>query len=220
MVAHHRNVVPLGARDVPLEIVGPLGCAMQTGAGAVLTVLRPGAGATVAVIGAGAVGLAAVMAARLAGCATILAVDLHEARLALAGRLGATDALRAGDELAGRVVAATGGGVDFVVDAVGSPETARDALGMLRAGGTAVVAGSAGAGRTVTLEMTQLMGRTVRGVIEGDCVPAVFIPQLLDLHLAGRFPFHELIRTYSFDEIGKAVEDSRSGVTVKPVLVF
>nr|WP_228122186.1 NAD(P)-dependent alcohol dehydrogenase [Saccharothrix syringae] len=220
VVVHERNVVPVGDRDVPLDLLGPLGCGVQTGAGAVLEVLRPSAGSSLLVLGAGAVGLSAVMAARVAGCTTVVVSDPNEERLALAEHLGATHVHPAPDDLATRVVAATGGGVDAAVDAVGLPATTRTALDAVRAGGTAVVAGSAGAGREVAVNMTQLMTRTLRGVIEGDCVPALLIPRLLDLHLAGRFPFDELVRRYAFDEINKAVEDSEAGRTVKPVLVF
>lgn len=63
------------------------------------------------------------------------------------------------------------------------------------------------------------MGRTVHGVIEGDSVPQLLIPQLIDLHLAGRFPFDKIVQTYPLDDIRGAVRDAETGKTVKPVLL-
>ncbi|HSA53258.1 MAG TPA: NAD(P)-dependent alcohol dehydrogenase [Yinghuangia sp.] len=214
-VVQARGVVRVD-RDAPLELLGPLGCGFQTGAGTVLEALRPPPGSSIAVFGAGAVGLAAVMAARIAGCTRIIAVDLHPHRLDLARELGATDVVPA--EKAAAIGAETGG-VDFAVDAVGLPETLRAAVGALAMGGTAALVGSAGTGREVSLGMVGLMGRTVKGVLEGDVVPALFIPRLLELHRAGLFPFDRLIRTYPFADVEQAADDAEKGRTVKPVLV-
>ena len=96
-MANARNVVRLAA-DFPLEIAAPFGCGIQTGAGAVLNVLRPAAGTAIAVFGTGGVGLAAVLAARIAGCTTIIGVDRHPARLETARDLGATHTIDAQDE--------------------------------------------------------------------------------------------------------------------------
>jgi aryl-alcohol dehydrogenase len=206
--------------ELELELAGPFGCGLQAGAGAVFNVLKPQPGASIAVFGAGAVGLAGIMAAKIAGCDRIFAVDLHRGRLDLARELGATHTVDAGsDDVVGQMVRATGGGVDFALDAVGLPQTARSALNVLSMGGVAAIAGSGGTGQDVALDLTQLMGRTVHGVIEGDSVPALLIPQLIDLHLDGRFPFEKLVRRYAFDEIGAAVKDSEAGETVKPILI-
>lgn len=219
VVVSARNVVVVD-KDAPLELLGPLGCGFQTGAGTVLRALRPPAGSSIAVFGAGAVGLAAVMAARIAGCDRVIAVDLHPHRLDLALELGATDVFRAGpDDVTARIVAATSGGVDFAIDAVGLPRTLRGAMDVLTMGGTAALVGSAGTGQEVVLGLVPLFGRTVKGILEGDVVPALFIPQLVALHRAGRFPFERLITTYGFDEINRAVLDTESGRTIKPVLV-
>lgn len=207
--------------DLPLTTAGPLGCGIQAGAGAVFHTLKARPGMSIAVFGAGAVGLAAVMAARVAGCDRIIAIDLHRSRLDLAGELGATDTLDADTpDIAEHLVRMTGGGVDLAVDAVGLPATARAAVHALAMGGSAAIAGSSGTGQDAAFDLTRLMGRTVHGVIEGDSVPALFIPQLADLHLAGRFPFDRLVRTYPFDDIDTAVKDSESGQTVKPVLLY
>src|SRR5438309_488089 len=88
-LAYERNVVKVD-RTAPLELLGPLGCGIQTGAGAVLNSLHPDAGSSIVVFGVGSVGLAAVMAAHVAGCTTIVAVDLKPSRLEAAKRVGAT----------------------------------------------------------------------------------------------------------------------------------
>ncbi|MFI6345958.1 NAD(P)-dependent alcohol dehydrogenase [Streptomyces sp. NPDC050560] len=219
VVVPQRSVVKV-RDDLDLTLAGPLGCGLQAGAGAVLNVLAPRPGASIAVFGAGAVGLAGIMAARIAGCDPVYAVDLHPGRLDLALELGATHVVDAAeDDIAGQLVRATGGGVDFALDAVGLPQTARSAVDALTMAGAAAIAGSAGSGKDVSLGLTQLMGRSVHGVLEGDTVPALFIPQLMDLHAAGRFPFEKLVRTYDFDDIAAAVKDSESGETVKPILL-
>jgi aryl-alcohol dehydrogenase len=206
------------ADEAPLPLLGPLGCGFAAGAGTVLSVLAPGPGAAIAVFGAGAVGLAGVLAAVVAGCTRIVVVDRLPERLDLAKTLGATDILLAGEDVVTRITELTGG-VGYSLDAVGHPATARAAVDVLTMGGMAAIAGSSGAGQDVSLDLTALMGRTVRGVIEGDSVPALLIPRLIGLYQAGRFPFDQLVRTYPFDEINEAVADSESGRTVKPVLL-
>jgi aryl-alcohol dehydrogenase len=89
VLASERNVVKV-RKDVPLELLGPLGCAIQTGAGAVLNSLRPAAGSSIVVFGTGSVGMSAVMAARVAGCTTIIGVDIQSNRLNAARELGPT----------------------------------------------------------------------------------------------------------------------------------
>lgn len=219
VVVREQSVVKV-PDTVPLELLGPLGCGIQAGAGTVLRVLAPEPGSTIAVLGAGTVGLAAVMAARVAGCARIIVTDLHEARRELALELGATDVLTPGPDTVSQVLALTGRGAGYVVDAVGLPQTARTALAVLAMGGTAAIAGSAGSGQEVALDLTQLMGRRVCGVIEGDSVPRLLIPQLIELFRAGRFPFDRLVRTYPFEDLNQAVADSEAGRAVKPVVLY
>ncbi|MEU1424725.1 NAD(P)-dependent alcohol dehydrogenase [Kitasatospora sp. NPDC086009] len=219
VVAHWRSVVKV-REDAPLELLGPLGCGLQTGAGAVLGVFAAPPGSSLVVFGAGPVGLAAVMAARIAGCSRIIAVDLNRARLDLALELGATDVLDgAQDGVAAAVVRLSRGGVDFALDAVGLPRTARAAVESLAVGGTAGIVGSAGTGQDLSVGLVQLLGRTVKGILQGDSVPQLLIPQLLDFFLAGRFPLDRLVRSYPLADINRAVADSVAGAAVKPVLL-
>ncbi len=219
-VANARNVVRLDG-TMPLEIAAPLGCGIQTGAGAVLNTLRVPAGAALAVFGAGAVGLAAVMAGVIAGCATIVAVDLRAARLELARELGATHVVDAGSEDAVEAVRRiTGGGADFSLEATGSPQVLRQAVDCTAPLGVCGVIGAPAFGTEVSLDVNTILvgGRTVRGIVEGDSVPQLFLPQLVRLWEQGRFPVERLMAHYDFDRIEEAVADAESGSVVKPVL--
>jgi aryl-alcohol dehydrogenase len=221
-LAHERNAVKV-PRDVPLELLGPLGCGIQAGAGTIVNVLRPKAGATLAVFGAGSVGLSAIMAARLTGCTTIVAVDLVEHRLQLARELGATLAVNnsAGDTVDAIRQATGGRGVDYAIDATAVPAVIRQAFESLATPGTCAVLGLARQGTEVSLDINTLSnGRTVRGVTEGESVPKTFIPALVELWRQGRFPFDRLIRTYDFADINQAAADMASGATLKPVLLM
>jgi aryl-alcohol dehydrogenase len=219
-VANVRNVVRHEG-SMPLEIAAPLGCGIQTGAGAVLNTLRIPAGASLAVFGAGAVGLAAVMAGVIAGCATIVAVDLKPARLELARELGAThvvDALE--DDPVEAVQRATGVGADFSLEASGSPAALRQAVDCLAPLGTCGVIGAPAFGTEVSLDVNTILvaGRAVRGVVEGDSVPQAFLPELVRLWEEGRFPVERLMTYYDFDRIDEAVAAAESGEAIKPVL--
>jgi aryl-alcohol dehydrogenase len=213
------NVVKV-SRDVPLDLLGPLGCGFQTGAGAVLNSLKVRAGASIAILGVGAVGLAAVMAARIAGASRIIAVDINAQRLALAAELGATHTINARTEdVAARTAAITGAGVDYSLEITGLPKMLRMAVDLLAPLGIAALIGGAPAGAEATIDMNGLLGgRTVRGIAQGDSIPQIFIPTLIDMHRQGVFPFDRLIRFYDFEDINAAVEDTRRGDTIKAVL--
>jgi aryl-alcohol dehydrogenase len=219
-LANERSVVKV-RKDVPLELLGPLGCGLQTGAGSVINALKVGAGDSFAAFGAGSVGLSAVMAARVTGATTIIAVDVIPSRLALAKELGATHVVNAkdGDPVAA-IQGIAGGGVDFALESTGRPEVVRQAVDALGTRGTVGIVGAAPIGTTASFDMGGLMspGKSIRGIIQGDSVPDLFIPQLIELHRQGRFPFDRLVKFYSLDEINQAAADSESGATIKPIL--
>ena len=218
-VVHRHNPIPAPA-DLPLELLAPLGCGIQTGAGAVLNYLHAEAGKGILITGCGAVGLSAVMAAAIAGCSPIIACDLHPARLALAEELGATHLLR-GDlpDLPAAVRALTEGfGAHYAVDCTGSGKCVRSSLNAVRSLGVCAVVGAT---QELTIHVeNELMGaaKTLGGVVEGCCVPQLFIPRLLDYYRQGRFPFDRLIEFYPFEEINRAFADTKSGKAVKAVL--
>jgi aryl-alcohol dehydrogenase len=217
-VAHERNVVKVDP-EVDLALLGPLGCGIQTGAGTVLNALRPAFGSAIAVYGCGAVGLSAIMAARIAGCPRIIAVDVHDNRLALARELGATHTFNGSQvDVVAEIKAVTGGGSHYAVETTGVPAVVKQSLNALRPLGISAIVGV-----TPPMELdvhNDLMaeGKTMIGVIEGDSVPRVFIPKLVEFYKAGLFPFDKLVRFYEFEQIAQAFEDSANGSTVKPIL--
>ncbi len=220
-MASERNVVKVTADDVKLELLGPLGCGFQTGAGAVINSLKVRAGTSIAIYGAGAVGLAAVMAAKIAGCSTIIAVDLHDSRLALAHELGATHTLNAKStaNIVESVQQITSGGAQYAFDTTGVQSVVRGAVDALRPTGVCCLVGAGLA--EFTLEGSGfLFGKTVMGVIEGDAFPGEFIPKMIEWHRRGQFPIEKLIKTYRLDQINEAQHDSETGVTIKPVFIF
>jgi aryl-alcohol dehydrogenase len=219
-VASERNVVKL-PDDVPFELVAPFGCGVQTGAGAILNALRPAAGSSVVVFGTGTVGLAAVMAARIIGATTIVGVDLRPSRLELARELGATHTIDASSADAGAEIARiTGTGADYAIETTGSAKVLRAAVDCTGPTGTTGVIGAPPFGTEVALDINTILvaGRSVRGIVEGDSVPDVFIPTLIELWRQGRFPVDRLVAAYDFDQIEQAAHDSEDGRVVKAVV--
>ncbi len=216
-LATARNAVVVD-RSLPLEILGPLGCGIQTGAGSVLVAMGVRAGATIAVYGAGAVGLAAVMAARVAGATTIIAVDLHPARLDLARELGATHVIDGKAADGTQQILSITGGLEYVFDTTGIPSVIAGAITALRPLGVCGLVAVRGAD-LVLPPLTLELGRTVMGIIEGDVVPQRFIPQMIALWRQDRFPFDRLIRKFPLGKIDEAERASLAGEVVKPVLL-
>jgi aryl-alcohol dehydrogenase len=211
-LATERNLVKV-SKDLPLEVLSPLGCGIQTGAGTVMNSLKVSDGASIAVFGTGAVGLAAVMAARLVGADPVIGVDMKPKRLRLALKLGATHAIdNRHQDVAAGIADITGSGVDYVLENTGSAEMHQLAIDVLNPHG--VVALLTGESGTDSLPE----GRKTLGIIQGDAVPQHFIPKLIDLYQAGRFPFDRLVKFYDFSEINQAMADSKNGDTIKPVL--
>ena len=207
--------------EAPLDLLGPLGCGIQTGAGAVLRSLKVHVGSSLVIFGAGAVGLSALMAGMLAGAYPIVVVDRIASRLELARELGATATVDAGaGEPVEEIRRLTAGGADFAIEAAGAPPAFRQAVAALGPRGMCGLVGAVGAGVEGSFDWlhVQMNGITIRGVIEGDSIPADFIPELVDLQRRGKFPLEKLVRFYDFDEINQAIEDAEEGGVVKPIL--
>ncbi|GAB3198282.1 NAD(P)-dependent alcohol dehydrogenase [Nocardioides hungaricus] len=209
---------------IDLRVAGPLACGVQTGVGAVLDVLKVRPGSTIAIFGTGSVGLCAVMAARLSGARVIVAVNRRPARLRLASELGATHTVSPLDaDPLEPIREATGGrGVDFALETTGVPQVLTQAVRSLDSLGTCAYVGTAPRGSPVGFPMLEAMskGLTVRGVLQGDSVPARSIPRLVELHRSGLLPFERLQRTYPFEAINRAAADCLEGDVVKPVLLM
>ncbi len=191
-IANERFAVKV-RNDVAIEHVCALACGGQTGAGAVLNVMKPRAGESFVVFGVGAVGLCGLMAARIAGCDPIIAVDIHEHRLALARQLGATHAINHSGrtDIVAEIRKITGLGSRYTLETSALPEVLREAVDALMPAGICILLGSARKGTEASLEMPFLQnGRTVRGVIQGDSVAQDFIPAARRSHrrrpLSGR----------------------------------
>lgn len=220
-IAAERNVVKV-RRDVPLELLGPLGCGIQTGAGAVLNTFGAVTGRAIGVFGSGAVGLSAVMAAHAAGATIIIAVDTKPNRLALARELGATHTINGTQEDTVDAIQriTQGKGLDFALEATANPRVLKQAIASLGIGGTCGIVGAPAMGVEGCFDWNGLMvpGQTIKGIIEGESVPHDFIPRLIDMHVQGRFPFDKLIKFYGLDHINEAAADSERGVTLKPII--
>jgi aryl-alcohol dehydrogenase len=217
-IAGSRNAVPLPDGFDP-ALAAPLGCSVQTGVGAVLNVLAPAAGDSVAVFGAGAVGLSAVMGARIAGCGTIIAVDPIAERRALATELGATATIdpTAGD--AATEILSLTGGVAGAVDTTARPDVIASAVGVLASRGTLALLGLGAMTAELPVTLIMAKGLTIRGVVEGDSDPQVFVPQLAQLYLRGELPLDRLVSTYAFEDFDRAWAAAKSGAVIKPVLL-
>jgi len=207
--------------DLPVELMGPLGCSMQTGAGAVLNVLRAEPGSSIAIFGSGAVGLAAVMASRIAECATIIAIDLNDDRLRSARELGATHTFNATQTDCVDAVRAvmSGRGVRYAVECTGRASVLGQALEVLDICGTCALVGAADPSALAPINMNAMLrGRSLLGVTEGDTVPQQFIPRLIDWWREGRFPFDRLVTYFALSQINEAVRACASGTVIKAIV--
>ena len=196
-----------------MEVLAPLGCGLQTGAGTVMNSLKVSKGASIAIFGTGAVGLAAVMAARIVGANPIIGVDINPMRLKLALELGATHMIdNRHDDVASRITDITGSGVDYVLETTGNSKMYQLAIDVLNPQGTvAFLTGTSGPDSLPE-------GRKALSIIQGDAVPQRFIPKLIALYRAGQFPFDRLVKFYDFSKINQAIADAKRGKTIKPVL--
>jgi aryl-alcohol dehydrogenase len=220
-LAEERNVVKV-PKDVPLEILGPMGCGVMTGAGAVMNTFHPRPGSSIAIFGMGTVGISALLAAVVCGCTTIIAVDINAERLEAVKELGATHTVNSSEtDPVAAILDITGGGPNFSLECVGNPAVFRQAVDILPILGVCGLIGVVAPGTEVSLNMDLIMnGRIVRGIIEGDAVPDLFIPKLIELYKQGKFPYDKLITFYPFKDINLAVADMEQGRVIKPVLTF
>lgn len=221
-LANQRNILKI-AVDVPLDVLCPLGCGIQTGAGAVWNALQVLPGSTFAVFGTGPVGLSAILAARVAGATRIVAVDPVATRRELALELGATEAV---DPATSDVVAALranrDGGIAFALDTTGLPAVIRQATDALAPRGRCAILGASPIGTELVLDAVHMMtgGRQLVGTVEGNSTPAQLIPRLIGLHQQGRFPWDRMITRYPFAEINQAMADTEQGRCIKAVLMM
>lgn len=208
----------------PAAVAGLLGCGLMAGIGAAVNAAPVRRGDTVAVIGTGGVGCAAVVGAALAGATTIIAVGRSPERLAHAAALGATATVSIldGDPVAA-IRRATGGfGADVVIDAVGTPETWKQAFYARDLGGTVVLVGLPVAGATLPdlpLQDVFSRGGALKASWYGDCLPSRDFPALIDLYLRGRLPLDAFVTdTVPLDQVGAALQDMSASHGLRTVV--
>ncbi len=207
--------------DIDLGLVAPLGCGVQTGAGAVINAGQADPSSQVAVFGCGAVGMSAIMGAAVVGCKTIIAVGGNPKSLELARELGATHTInrREVEDIAGEIRRITGRGADISVDTSGNGNMMLNAIRGLKFHGTFLPVAAAGSlehfevGADIMMPM-----RTMRGTCEGESNPKQFIPQMVKWYKEGRFPIDRILSFYDFKDIDQALRDSHDGKIIKAVL--
>ena len=218
----HRSSVVKVDPATDLALFAPMGCGMQTGAGAVLNSLNVREGSTVAVFGVGSVGMAAVMAAKLRKAKTIIAIDLQQSRIDLAKKLGATHGVIGSDKDVVEQIRAIVPplGVDFAVDCTGVPQVVRTMIDALGSRGRASTVGAPGFGKCAEISIMDHLtyGKEYVGCCEGDSLPKEFLPYLMEEQRKGNFPLQEFIAYYDVKDYGKALHDTHTGKVIKAVL--
>jgi len=200
------------------------GCAVLTGAGAVLNRARIKAGDDVAIVGLGGVGLSALLAAVAAGARRVVAVDLSDEKLALARTLGATHTVnpkqvQKDDDL----YDLAGGRVDYGLDMAGAVPAFDTAYKLTRRGGATITSGLPNSKLSFPLSLSQMVGeeRDIRGSYLGSGVPAIDIGRYIDLYKAGRLPVDKMMgKTFTLDQINEGFDELASGANLRDAIVF
>jgi S-(hydroxymethyl)mycothiol dehydrogenase len=207
------------------EVAGLLGCGVMAGLGAALNTGSVSRGDSVAVIGCGGVGNAAIVGSRLAGATTIIAVDVDDRKLALAKDFGATHLVNSSQSNAVEAIQNhTGGfGADVVIDAVGLPETFRQAFYARDLAGTVVLVGVPEPSAILELPLLDVFahGGAIKPAWYGDCLPSRDFPMLIELYLQGRLPLGAFVsETIELEEVESAFDKMRRGDVLRSVVVF
>jgi len=220
MITSESGVVKI-PNEMPMAEAALIGCAVMTGVGAALYTAQVPGGAVVAVIGCGGIGLNIVQGCQLAGASQIIAVDVVPYKLELARKFGATHTLHAKEVDAVKAVRQlTGGGAEYAFEAIGSPDTARQAFDMVRPGGTAVVVGVMGTGEIrVPGAGFSLSDKKLIGCVFGSARFREHMPKLIDLFLQGRLNLTGLVtQRLPLAEVNRAFELMREGTVARSVL--
>lgn len=222
-IAHRRNTVKVDA-ELPLEILGPLGCGIMTGAGSAVISLAIQPGQTLAIFGGGAVGLSALLGALAVGAGPVIVVEPNASRRALALELGAAHVIdpTATEDVLAAVKELSGGGVNHALDTTGIPAVIGVAVETTIAHGTVGLVAVPPPEAMLPANMMSMLvrGTTIKYITEGDADPQEFIPRMLGWYREGKFPFDRLIRKFPFAEINEAAHASEDGSAIKPVLIL
>jgi aryl-alcohol dehydrogenase/geraniol dehydrogenase (NAD+) len=222
-IAHRRNTVKVD-KDLPLDILGPLGCGVMTGAGAAVLSLGIRSGQTLAIFGGGAVGLSALLGARAVGAGNVIVVEPNAGRRALALELGAAHVIdpAATEDVLVAVKDLSGGGVNHALDTTGIPAVIGIAVETTVAHGTVGLVAVPPPEAMLPANMMSMLvrGTTIKYITEGDADPHEFIARMIGWYREGKFPFDRLIRKFPFAAINEAAHASEDGSAIKPVLIF
>ena len=210
-------------KSLPFEEAALFGCAVVTGAGAVINTARVQAGTAAAVIGLGGVGLMSLLALKLSGARQVIAIDMLDDKLNLARELGATHAINASSaNLVEQVKDLSAGGVDFAFEMAGSVKALELAYKITRRGGTTVTASLPHPSHIMAVPATNLVAeeRTLKGSYVGSCVPARDIPRFISLYQQGLLPVDRLMSDrITLDQINEGFDRLANGVSVRQILV-
>lgn len=212
------------AEDVPFDVAALIGCAVTTGAGAVLRTVKVHPGSSVAVFGCGGVGLSAIMAAAMVGARPIIAVDVSDDRLDFAKSFGATDVVNAKDQpVAAIKEICDNRGADFAFDATGIIAVQEQCVEAIRPCGSAVMIGLAAGDTALRIPSAKLtrQEKTIVGSYYGSCDQAAMFEQLAAAFRAGRMPLDRLAsQRFELEEVNEAYAAMLAGRTARGVIVF
>ena len=221
-VVDRRSVVKIPS-DVPFGDAALFGCAVITGAGAVLNTAGVSAGAPTAVVGLGGVGLNAVMAAAIAGASPLIAIDVHEDKLALAKSLGASHAVDARNPtVLEEIRDLTKGGVAHAFEMAGTVAAFETAYAVLRPGGVLTSAGLAPAAAEFSFKPYEMVSqeKRIQGSYMGSCTPAIDVPRFIDYYRQGKLPVNQLRSgELGLDDINLGFDRLSDGAVVRQILV-
>ncbi|MDB5987896.1 MAG: geraniol dehydrogenase [Nevskia sp.] len=222
-IAREINTVVID-KNLPLEIMGPLGCGIQTGAGGAVNSLEMQKGDSLAIFGGGAVGLSALLGARAIDAGTVIVIEPNAARGELAKQLGATHVINPKEtpDVLAKIKELSGGGVNYALDTTGIPAVMGVAIETMLPRGMLGLIGvpPPDANLPANLMSMLIRGARVKYITEGDSNPQEFIPRMLGWYKAGKFPFDRLISKFRFEQINEAAHATETGAAIKPVLVF
>jgi S-(hydroxymethyl)glutathione dehydrogenase / alcohol dehydrogenase len=221
-VVPERGCVVVDSR-VPLDRAALIGCAVSTGVGAVIFTAKVPPGSSMAVFGAGGVGLNAIQGGAIVNAARIIAVDVNPHKLQMAREFGATDVVNAREaDPVQAILDLTGGqGVDFAFEAIGRPETIRQAFESLCKGGTAVAIGIAAKDALISIPPQHLVygERRLIGSFYGSTRPRADFSRFVDLYLAGSLKLDQLVtREWRLEEINEAFRAMNNGEVARGII--
>lgn len=211
-------------KSLSFEEAALFGCAVVTGAGAVVNTARVPVGSSVAVVGLGGVGLMSMLAARAAGCRQIIAVDTLDDKLKLAKQLGATHTVNARDtDAVEQVRQLSNGGVEYAFEMASSVKALELAYKVTRRGGTTITGSLPHPSHRFEVPASQLVAeeRTLKGSYIGSCVPTRDIPRFISMYQQGRLPVDALMsERIKLDEINQGFDRLADGASVRQVVVM